>query len=48
MVNPNGMYLRYKIVGGCQFKREKNANGTECDWEKDSYEEDKKPMVRGL
>jgi hypothetical protein len=50
MVNPNGMYLRYKIVGGCQFKREKNANGQECDWEKDSYEEPetKRPMVRGL
>jgi hypothetical protein len=49
MVNPNGMYLRYKIVGGCQFKREKNANGTECDWEKDSEEtETKTAMVRGV
>lgn len=36
MINPNGLFIRYKIVGGCQFKREKNLAGVECDWEKES------------
>jgi hypothetical protein len=29
MINPNGLFMRYKIVGGCQFKKEKKANGLE-------------------
>jgi hypothetical protein len=36
LVNPNGLFIRYKIVGGCQFKKEKNAMGVECEWEKES------------
>jgi hypothetical protein len=38
MINPNGLFMRYKIVGGCQFKKERNANGQECDWEKETTE----------
>lgn len=36
MVNPNGLFIRYKIVGGCQFKKEKNLQGVECDWERET------------
>lgn len=36
MINPNGLFIRYKIVGGCQFKKEKNAAGVESEWEKES------------
>ena len=47
MINPNGKFMRYKIIGGCQFKREKNAQGEECDWEKEEIEaEDTKTTVR--
>jgi hypothetical protein len=35
MINPNGLFMRYKIVSGCQFKKEKNAQGEEVDWEKE-------------
>jgi hypothetical protein len=36
LVNPNGLFMRYKIVGGCQFKKEKNDDGVEFDWEKET------------
>jgi hypothetical protein len=45
MINPNGLFMRYKIVGGCQFKKERNANGQEVDWEKESVEEESKAFV---
>jgi hypothetical protein len=38
MINPNGLFMRYKIVGGCQFRKEKNAMGADCDWEKENVE----------
>ncbi len=35
IVNPNGLTMRYKIVGGCQFKREKDEDGYDCEWQKE-------------
>lgn len=48
MINPNGLSIRYKIVGGCQFKKEKDAMGVEYDWEKDEGETPQKSMGRGF
>ncbi|MFA5340173.1 MAG: hypothetical protein WC332_00205 [Clostridia bacterium] len=48
LVNPNGLFMRYKIVGGCQFKREKTLSGEDCDWEKEVIEsEETKTSIRG-
>lgn len=47
MVNPNGLFMRYKIVGGCQFKKEKTASGLECDWEKENVEAEEPKTIMG-
>ena len=46
IVNPNGLFMRYKIVGGCEFKREKNSQGVECDWEKEVIDSGEKEVRR--
>lgn len=48
MINPNGLSIRYKIVGGCQFKKEKDAMGMEYDWEKDEGETPQKSVGRSF
>lgn len=49
MINPNGLSIRYKIVGGCQFKKEKDAMGVEYDWEKEAEgETPQKSVGRGF
>jgi hypothetical protein len=36
MVNPNNLCMKYKIVSGCQFKKEKDDEGYDCEWYKET------------